>query len=124
MRKLPWTLGAMVAVIALIVAGVVVGPALYKAARGGDDAPAATVMTDGAEAAVGDLDGSWSVIPGSEPNLTAAGYTVAEILRGEPVTVVGSTDEVSGRLLRLPVFNTLAPRDLERVVATLLAALD
>lgn len=97
MRKLPWTLGAMVAVIALIVAGVVVGPALYKAARGGDDAPAATVMTDGAEAAVGDLDGSWSVIPGSEPNLTAAGYTVAEILRGEPVTVVGSTDEVSGR---------------------------
>ena len=97
MRKLPWILGVMVALIALVVAGVVVGPALYKAARGGDDGPAATVTTDGAEAAVGDLDGSWSVIPGSEPNLTAAGYTVDEILRGEPVTVVGSTDEVSGR---------------------------
>lgn len=37
------------------------------------------------------------VVPGDEPNRTTAGYTVDEILRDEPVTVVGSTDQVTGR---------------------------
>lgn len=92
MRRLPWIIGALVVVIVVVIAA----PYLYRAARGGDDAPAPTVSTDGAEAATGDLDGSWVVVPGSEPNVTSAGYTVDEILRGEPVTVVGSTSEVSG----------------------------
>ncbi|MFN3601695.1 MAG: YceI family protein [Dietzia sp.] len=92
MTKLWWVLGALAAVLVVVIAA----PYLYKAVRGGDDAPAATVSTDGAEAAIGDLDGTWVVVPGSEPNETAAGYTVDEILRGEPVTVVGSTSQVTG----------------------------
>ncbi|HMT49604.1 MAG TPA: YceI family protein [Dietzia sp.] len=92
MRTLSWILGAVVVVIALVVAG----PFAYRAVRGGDAAPAAAVSTERAEAAAGDLDGTWSVVPGTVPNVTAAGYTVDEILRGEPVTVVGSTDQVTG----------------------------
>ncbi|MEH6819731.1 YceI family protein [Dietzia psychralcaliphila] len=92
MKKLVWVLGGALVVIVVVIAA----PYLYKAVRGGDDAPAAAVSTDGAEAAVGDLDGTWVVVPGSEPNETAAGYTVDEILRGEPVTVVGSTGQVTG----------------------------
>lgn len=92
MRRLPWIIGGLVVVIALIVAA----PFIYKAARGGDDPPAAAVSTAGAEAAAGALDGTWVVVPGIQPNLTAAGYTVNEVLRGEPVTVVGSTNKVTG----------------------------
>lgn len=92
MKKLLWIVGVLVVVIVLVIAA----PYLYKAARGGDDAPAPTVSTDGAEAAAGTLDGAWIVVPGAEPNETTAGYTVNEILRGEPVTVVGSTNRVTG----------------------------
>lgn len=92
MKKLPWILGALAIVIVLVVAA----PFIYKTARGGDDAPAAGVSTQGAEAPSVELDGRWTVIPGEEPNATAAGYTVNEILRGDPVTVVGSTDQVTG----------------------------
>ncbi|MDV8001776.1 YceI family protein [Rhodococcus sp. IEGM 1408] len=92
MRRLLWIIGGLVVVVALVVAA----PFIYKAARGGDDAPAAAVSTEGAEAAAGELDGRWVVVPGAEPNLTAAGYTVKEVLRGEPVTVVGTTNKVTG----------------------------
>lgn len=92
MRRLPWIIGALVVVIVVIVAA----PFLYRAARGGDDAPAPSVSAEGAEAANGELDGTWVVIPGTAPNLTSAGYTVNEVLRGEPVTVVGSTNRVTG----------------------------
>lgn len=93
MKKLWWILGALVAVIVIVIAV----PYIYKAVRGGDDAPAAAVSADGAEAATGDLDGTWTLVSGTGPNATAAGYTVDEILRGEPVTVVGSTDHVTGQ---------------------------
>lgn len=92
MRRLPWIIGGLVVVIVLIIAA----PFIYKAVRGGDDAPAAAVSTEGAEAAAGELDGTWVVVPGTDPNFTAAGYTVNEVLRGEPVTVVGSTNRVTG----------------------------
>jgi polyisoprenoid-binding protein YceI len=92
MRRLPWIIGALVVVIVVIIAA----PYVYKAARGGDDAPAPSVSTDGAVAARGELDGAWMVVPGTEPNATTAGYTVDENLRGSLVTVVGSTDQVSG----------------------------
>lgn len=92
MRKLPWIIGLVVVLIAIVVAA----PFIYKAVRGGDDAPAATVSTEGVEAAVGDLDGTWTVVPGTDPNSTSAGYTVNEVLRGEPVTVVGTTGAVTG----------------------------
>lgn len=92
MKKLWWALAMLVVVAVLAIAA----PFLYTSVRGGDDAPAAAVSTEGAEAAAGDLAGTWTVVPGEEPNRTAAGYTVDEILRGEPVTVVGSTDQVTG----------------------------
>jgi polyisoprenoid-binding protein YceI len=91
MKKFWWILAALVLVAVVAVAA----PFLYSAVRG-DDAPAASVSTEGAEEASGELDGTWTVVPGEEPNRTAAGYTVDEILRGEPVTVVGSTDQVTG----------------------------
>ncbi|MGN5237954.1 MULTISPECIES: YceI family protein [unclassified Rhodococcus (in: high G+C Gram-positive bacteria)] len=93
MRKAVWVLVAVV-VIALL--GFFVAPWLYGNFIAEDDAPAASVSTSGAEAATGELDGEWTVTPGADPNRTAAGYTVHEILRGADVTVVGSTDQVSG----------------------------
>ncbi|QXU53991.1 YceI family protein [Rhodococcus sp. LW-XY12] len=93
MRKLVWVLVAVV-VVALL--GFFVAPWVYGTFIAEDDAPAASVSTEGAEAATGELDGEWTVVEGAEPNRTAAGYTVHEILRGADVTVVGSTDQVSG----------------------------
>lgn len=92
-KKLWWILGALVLVVVVIIAA----PIVYRAVVG-DDEPAAAVSTEGADAATGELDGTWVVVPGTEPNATAAGYTVNEVLRGEPVTVVGSTDQVSGEV--------------------------
>lgn len=88
-----WVIG----IVVLIIAAVIAGPSLYKAARGGDDAPVTTISLDETEAAVDELDGTWAVVPGDGANRTVAGYTVDEILNGEPVTVVGSTDQVTGR---------------------------
>ena len=93
MRKPVWVLVAVV-VVALI--GFFVAPWVYGTFVAEDDAPAPSVSTEGAEAATGGLDGEWTVVAGTEPNRTAAGYTVHEILRGADVTVVGSTDQVSG----------------------------
>lgn len=93
MRKLWWSLAAVVVIVVL---GFFVAPWVYGTFIAEDDAPAASVSTSGAEAATGDLAGSWTITPGSETNRTAAGYTVHEILRGADVTVVGSTDQVSG----------------------------
>ncbi|MEE2061390.1 YceI family protein [Rhodococcus artemisiae] len=93
MRKIGWTIVAIV-VVALL--GFFVAPWVYGTFIAEDDAPAASVSTSGAQAATGELDGEWDVTPGADPNRTAAGYTVHEILRGADVTVVGSTDQVSG----------------------------
>ncbi|MEE2031662.1 YceI family protein [Rhodococcus chondri] len=93
MRKIWFSLGAVV-ILALL--GFFVAPWVYGNFIAEDDAPAASVSTAGAEAATGELDGTWTVVPGTEPNRTAAGYTVHEVLRGADVTVVGSTDQVTG----------------------------
>lgn len=95
MRTRTWVIGIVVVVV--VIAAVIAAPHLYKAARGGDDAPVTTISLDETEAAVGELDGTWAVVPGDGANRTVAGYTVDEILNGEPVTVVGSTDQVTGR---------------------------
>lgn len=88
-----WILGGIV-VVALL--ALVAGPWVYGNWIAEDDAPAASVSTSGAEPATGDINGQWSVFPGTAPNQGAAGYTVHEILNGASVTVVGSTGEVSG----------------------------
>ncbi|MFY2789221.1 YceI family protein [Rhodococcus sp. KRD162] len=96
MSKKWWITG--VTVIVLVALGLYFGPKIYASFEG-DDAPAATVSTSGAEAAtVESIDGRWIVTPGDDANTTAAGYTVDELLNGSDVTVVGSTTEVAGNV--------------------------
>ncbi|MBY6537146.1 YceI family protein [Rhodococcus sp. BP-349] len=92
MKKKWWITGAVVVVLAIV--ALVVGPRIYSSIESSD--PAASVSTSGAEAATGDLDGEWTVTPGDSANPTSAGYTVAEVLNGTDVTVVGTTPDVSG----------------------------
>lgn len=97
MTKKWWTVGAIVVV--LVALGVTVGPWAYGKFIADSDAPAATVSTSGAQAAsIDDIDGTWTVVAGDASNTTAAGYTVAEVLNGADVTVVGTTAEVSGEV--------------------------
>ncbi|MGW0043926.1 YceI family protein [Rhodococcus sp. NPDC003348] len=93
MTKRWWILGGIV-VVALL--ALVAGPWVYGNWIAEDDAPAASVSTEGAQTAQGDVNGQWTVVAGAEPNKTAAGYTVHEILNGASVTVVGTTGDVSG----------------------------
>lgn len=88
-----WIIGGAVVVVLL---GVLAGPWIYGKFIAEDDAPAASVSTEGAQAASGSVDGQWAVGPGEGANKTAAGYTVSEILNGARVTVVGTTDQVNG----------------------------
>lgn len=88
-----WIVGGVVVVVVL---AVLVGPWVYGKFIAEDDAPAASVSTEGAQAATGSVDGQWVVTTGSGANETAAGYTVSEILNGARVTVVGTTGQVSG----------------------------
>ena len=92
MKKMWWIGGAVV----VVVLALLVGPWAYGKFIAEDDAPAAVVSTEGAEAASGSIDGAWTVVAGQGDNQTAAGYTVHEILNGSSVTVVGTTGEVSG----------------------------
>ena len=95
MTKKWWIVGAIVVV--LVALGVTVRPWAYGKFIADSDAPAATVSTSGAQAAsTDDIDGTWTIVPGDASNTTAAGYTVAEVLNGADVTVVGTTTEVSG----------------------------
>lgn len=90
-----WWIGGAVVVV-VVIAGLLAGPWLYGTFIAEDDAPAASVSTSGAQAASGSIDGEWVVGAGDSTNKTGAGYTVAEVLNGADVTVVGSTSEVSG----------------------------
>ncbi|MCA1007266.1 YceI family protein [Rhodococcus hoagii] len=90
-----WIIGGAVVVVLL---GVLAGPWIYGQFIAEDDAPAASVSTEGAQAATGSVDGEWAVGPGEGANATAAGYTVSEILNGARVTVVGTTDQVNGNV--------------------------
>lgn len=83
-------------VIVIVALGLYFGPKIYANVFAEDDAPAASVSTSGVQAATGSIDGSFTVVPGDDANKTAAGYTVAEVLNGSDVTVVGSTPDVSG----------------------------
>lgn len=87
-----WIIGSVLVVAAVV--ALFVGPRIYSAVESSD--PAASVSTEGAQAAEGDLDGEWTVTAGGGANPTSAGYTVAEVLNGTDVTVVGTTPDVSG----------------------------
>ncbi len=89
-----WLIGG--AVVVVLLAAVLAGPWIYGEFIAEDDAPAASVSTQGARPASGSVDGQWIVSAGEGANETAAGYTVSEILNGARVTVVGTTDRVTG----------------------------
>lgn len=89
-----WIVGLAVVVVVGLLAWF--GPRVYAEYIAEDSAPAATVDTSGAVAAEGDINGDWTVVPGGGANTTAAGYTVDEVLNGADVTVVGTTQDVSG----------------------------
>ncbi|MGC0366361.1 polyisoprenoid-binding protein YceI [Rhodococcus sp. 27YEA15] len=92
MKKLWWIGGSLIAIVLVLFVGVW-GYGRFFAE---DDAPAAVVSTEGAQAASGSIDGTWTVVPGDGINTTAAGYSVHEILNGAGVNVVGSSPDVSG----------------------------
>lgn len=74
---------------AVIVAAIVFLPKWY-AERNSSDVAAPTLSESSASAAPGtEINGTWTAGEGSY-----AGYRVDEILRGEPVTVVGRTENV------------------------------
>lgn len=91
-RRAWWTLGAVVLVV-----GVVVGGPWAYARFLAPVPPAPLVLEEEDEPATQqgpvDVDGPWTVGPGSQ-----AGYRLDEILSGEPVTVVGRTEDVTGTL--------------------------
>lgn len=93
--KKSWLIAGAVVVVLV---GILVGPWIYGKFIAEDSAPAASVSTEGAQAATGSVDGEWAVGPGEGANATAAGYTVSEILNGARVTVVGTTDQVNGNV--------------------------
>ena len=90
--------GIIIAVAAVVVVGLgttaaVAGPAFYRDVIVGepDAAPTVSVTPGSSTVDASQLTGDWSVGDGS-----TAGYRVDEVLNGTDVTVVGSTDQVSG----------------------------
>jgi polyisoprenoid-binding protein YceI len=88
------------AVVVLGAAAFAFGPAFYRDVIAGDAPaaptvdPAPTATTPGPSGdAVTDFDGEWTAADGSY-----AGYRVDEVLRGEDVTVVGRTEEVTAEV--------------------------
>lgn len=94
-----WAVAALLAII-LLVAALMVGPRVYSNFASSDEAaPTLAGETQdrtgggsGSGERVDVTEGEWTVGPESY-----AGYRVDEILRGEPVTVVGRTQEVTGQ---------------------------
>jgi polyisoprenoid-binding protein YceI len=84
---------AAVVVVGLGVTAAVAGPAFYRDVIVGEPEAAPTVsVTPGATTIdTSDLSGAWNVGDGS-----TAGYRVDEVLNGTDVTVVGTTDQVTG----------------------------
>lgn len=77
----------------VVVVGAVAGPLVYAALQP-EAAPAATVQVQDSDAPLSQAtDGTWTIGSGS-----SAGYRVDEVLNGADVTVVGTTDQVSGSL--------------------------
>jgi len=82
-----------VVVVGLGVTAAVAGPAFYRDVVVGepDAAPTVSVTPGATTVDVSQASGDWSIGDGS-----SAGYRVDEVLNGTDVTVVGSTDEVTG----------------------------
>lgn len=79
-------------IVALLIAAFIAAPRIYSSVMGTDapDAPALSQNDSGEAVDPAGISGSWAVTDGF------AGYRVEEVLRGENVTVVGRTEQVSG----------------------------
>jgi polyisoprenoid-binding protein YceI len=87
-----WIIAGSVA--GVVVVGAVAGPLVYAALQP-EAAPAATVQAQDSSAPLSQVtDGTWTIGSGS-----SAGYRVDEVLNGADVTVVGTTEQVSGSLV-------------------------
>lgn len=91
-----WAAAAILAII-LLVAAFMVGPRIYSSFASSDE-EAPTLSGEGQTSGDDNDDGGGQVDDGawSVGESSYAGYRVDEILRGEPVTVVGRTETVTG----------------------------
>jgi polyisoprenoid-binding protein YceI len=90
-RRTWWFLGGG---LALVVLALVAGPLVYAALEE-DAPPARTVQAQPEDATLSEeTDGTWTVGDGS-----TAGYRVDEVLNGADVTVAGTTEQVTGRVV-------------------------
>lgn len=86
-------------VIAIVVIALAsVGPMVYKAFTD-TGTKAGSLDANGAKAASTDINGTWTVIPGSGANATDVGYTIHEILPGKEKDTSGRTSAVTGSLV-------------------------
>lgn len=94
-RRVLVTLGVVLVVVGLLAGGPWVYARLFAPeappplALPEQSQPEAALLAPGPL----DVDGTWQVAPSSE-----AGYRLGEVLSGEPVTVVGRTDQVTGSI--------------------------
>ena len=92
--------GIIAAVVVLVALTTVFGGPWLYARLLAPEPPSALGLSSTARPSSGDAgagaveDGAWEVAEGSE-----AGYRLDEVLSGQPVTVVGRTDQVAGTLL-------------------------
>jgi len=94
-KKTTIGLGVAAAVVVLGVTAAFAGPVLYRDLVVGEPeaAPTAALTPGSSTLDASQLTGDWSIGDGS-----TAGYRVDEVLNGTDVTVVGSTDQVSGTI--------------------------
>ena len=109
-RRAWWITGGAVAVVA---AGAIGGPLVYAALEE-DAPPAQTVQVQPEDVELtAETDGTWTVAGGS-----SAGYRVHEVLNGADVTVAGTTDQVTGTPVTVPVTGELTLHGVTRTVQT------
>ncbi len=111
---------SLMSVLAVGVVAVVAAPSVYRMMFVTQAEPVPTLSADDSALRLGevrlltedDISGTWVIGEGS-----SAGYRVDELLNGEPVTVVGTSDDVRGSLV-IEGF-TLKSAELEIDVATI-----
>jgi polyisoprenoid-binding protein YceI len=95
-KKTKIILGTSAAVVVVLgVTAAVAGPVFYRDVIVGAPAAAPSVSADPADSTLdtSDLTGDWAIGTGS-----TAGYRVDEVLNGTDVTVVGTTEDVTGTI--------------------------
>lgn len=95
MLKSQKTIVSIVVVLVLIIGLAVVAPVIYGLVMG-PGVKTGGLNPESAEPASVEMDGQWTVVRGDQDNLTAVGFTFAEILPAEKKITSGSTGDVTG----------------------------